>query len=121
MDGGSDREGGGSDEAGDECCEDDGEAGDSADRRARAADESDSGPATPAAARGVAGTVTRRPAYYLRQVQLSTVAKWPGLTRVAAALEFPDEALVRLTLRVRVMAVFECGWTSRQLLPLLPG
>lgn len=120
VDGGSDREDGDSDEAGDECCEDDGESGDGANGRVDAADEAESGPAPPAAARGVAGTVSRRPAYHLRQVQLSTVAQWPGLADIAAALELPDDALVRLTSRFSFMAVFECGWTCEQLLYASP-
>lgn len=62
----------------------------------------------------------RAPAYHLRRVALSTIAQWPGLSGIAAALELPEDEWVRLSSRISFMAVFECGWTVEQLLYASP-
>lgn len=63
----------------------------------------------------------RTPAYHLRRVRLSTMAQWPGLAGVAAALELPVDARVRISTRVQFEAVLECGSTLTQLLYASPS
>lgn len=49
------------------------------------------------------------------------MAQWPGLAGVAAALELPVDARVRISTRVQFEAVFECGSTLTQLLYASPS
>ncbi|KAK1867539.1 hypothetical protein I4F81_010046 [Pyropia yezoensis] len=82
--------------------------------------EADQAPApAPSGLRAVNAAV-RAPAYHLRRVPLSTIAQWPGLSGIAAALELPEDERVRLSSRISFMAVFECGWTVQQLLYASP-
>lgn len=82
--------------------------------------EADQAPApAPSGLRAVNAAV-RAPAYHLRRVAVSTIAQWPGLSGIAAALELPEDERVRLSSRISFMAVFECGWTVEQLLYASP-
>lgn len=82
--------------------------------------EADQAPApAPSGLRAVNAAV-RAPTYHLRRVALSTIAQWPGLSGIAAALELPEDEWVRLSSRISFMAVFECGWTVEQLLYASP-
>lgn len=75
---------------------------------------------TVAAAR-TGGTRTQTPGYHLRRVQLSSLARGPGLSGVAAALGLPDDAHVRVATSVKIEAVFDCGTPTMQLLYASPS
>lgn len=64
---------------------------------------------------------TRTKDYHLRPVQLSSLARLPGLRGVAAALGLPADAYVRVSSFVRFTAVFDCGTTTTQLLYASPS
>lgn len=59
--------------------------------------------------------------YHLRRVQLSSLARVPGLGGVAAALGLPDDTHVRVASFVRIDAVFDCGTPTKQLLYSSPS
>eukprot|EP00170_Pyropia_yezoensis_P000985 contig_4585_g988 len=61
------------------------------------------------------------PAYHLRRVRLSAMSQWPGMAGVAAALDLPEDARVRVSSRIAFKAVFECGTTATQLLYASPS
>lgn len=73
-----------------------------------------------AAATGTTAAVVSSSAHHLRSIRLSTMARLPGLAGVAAALNLPEHAFVRVLSRIEINAVFDCGWTTKQLLYASP-
>lgn len=96
------------------------ERGDGVSRGGRAAGATDEDAAASSRG-GDASAAARASPYHLRLTPLSVIAQRPGLEGIGAALGLPEDARVRISSRPHFMAVFECGWTVKQLLYASPS